>query len=1051
MGAAVIFPNAFDPMQHEVVKLKRVQSIGRFVRRTQRRRTVVREVGGRRLRVFVQPTLVQLNGRPVLRRDWSTTMIGPLDVVYFRALPAGGQGGSNPLGAILAIAVAIAVPVVGPMLGAALGFAAGSLGAALVTAGVGLALSAIAYGITSLFVQPPPAATPMMQQSYGGVASTPTSPTYSAQAQGNVARLGQPIPELIGRHQIYPDFVMEPYSRFVGNYQYLHMHLGLSMGELEIEEQRLGDTPFSSFSSIEWEKIEPGADPDIAICDPRLLLCRDLAQVELPDSAAGSPWKGPFAANPSGTTIDHIEIDLAAVRGLWKFNTATGGLNAMTITVEVEAQQIDDDGATVGAAFTLGAIVKTATSRELLRWTDGFDVAAGRWQIRLRRTDLKDNDIQAGHQADWIGMRGRLTTLRRYHGMTVVGVKMKVDGDINGQTSRRVNFIATRKLPTWDDVAGRMGTVLAATRNPCDAFAHIARTANGGRLADDRIALAELYAHRDQFAADNWTFDFVFDQPQTTFEALSKVGRAVIGQVVPQAGRVHLVRDVPHDGVPVQMFSMQNIRKGSFKCEWKMVDEQTADALVGTYMDTKSWKQVTATVAYDDSPQDNPSNLQLHGVTYRPQGRAVLWNWMRGNYLRRRVLTWETEMEGLMTRFGAPISLTHDVPRYGQSAEIVAFGGNSRIATLNEPMAFTEGVQHYVAIRNRFGDKSGAFEAFPVDGEPMQIRIGEGELPQIFTGGDRERTFIQFGPGEDYAANLLVMSVRPIGDSHARIEAMDDDPAMHDPIPDEVLPGEGGEGGVGAPAGPLEIHVAANTANLNLRALADANGYTGTAGQQVTIVIDPGVHVYATGTGLPALIRGTWPGGYQPILVNQGTISGAGGAGGNFSAGGGNGGTALDASSGPLRIDNTGGTIRGGGGAGGGGGNSGHSAAGGGGGGAGFNNAPGGLGYTGTGAPGSNGGNGSSGGPGGGGAGVTQDVYETVGNDENGPILVFDHTCSGGNGGDGGGYGQPGQPGTNGNPDFGAGNGGGGAAGHAVTGNANIVWDNVGTRTGPIA
>jgi len=119
------------------------------------------------------------------------------------------------------------------------------------------------------------------------------------------------------------------------------------------------------------------------------------------------------------------------------------------------------------------------------------------------------------------------------------------------------------------------------------------------------------------------------------------------------------------------------------------------------------------------------------------------------------------------------------------------------------------------------------------------------------------------------------------------------------------------------------ISIGGDVANVNLRTLANAAGYTS---GNCTIRILAGVEVYSATAGSPAITVGTWPAGVTVTLVNQGTISGAGGAGGNgyvistaAPTAGQAGGTALDASAATtftFRLDNTGGTIRGGGGGG---------------------------------------------------------------------------------------------------------------------------------------
>ena len=109
------------------------------------------------------------------------------------------------------------------------------------------------------------------------------------------------------------------------------------------------------------------------------------------------------------------------------------------------------------------------------------------------------------------------------------------------------------------------------------------------------------------------------------------------------------------------------------------------------------------------------------------------------------------------------------------------------------------------------------------------------------------------------------------------------------------------------------------TTNANLRTLALAAGWGGSAAVIATIPISK--IVYSTSTATPALtINGAFPAGVT--LINNGTIVGMGGAGGTGAstigaAPGGAGGTGLAVSV-PVTVTNTNGVISGGGGGGGG-------------------------------------------------------------------------------------------------------------------------------------
>ena len=82
---------------------------------------------GQGIAEFGQPTICLLNGRAVLRAEWSLLVIHAGDVVGFVALPhgGGGGGGKSPLRTVLMVAVMVAGMALGAAYGGAL---AGSFG-----------------------------------------------------------------------------------------------------------------------------------------------------------------------------------------------------------------------------------------------------------------------------------------------------------------------------------------------------------------------------------------------------------------------------------------------------------------------------------------------------------------------------------------------------------------------------------------------------------------------------------------------------------------------------------------------------------------------------------------------------------------------------------------------------------------------------------------------------------------------------------------------------------------------------------------------------------
>jgi hypothetical protein len=237
-----------------------------------------------------------------------------------------------------------------------------------------------------------------------------------------------------------------------------------------------------------------------------------------------------------------------------------------------------------------------------------------------------------------------------------------------------------------------------------------------------------------------------------------------------------------------------------------------------------------------------------------------------------------------------------------------------------------------------------------------------------------------------------------------------------------AAPGDTGAPATAPGAFTDTIDLAASTGAVNLRSIADAEGYTGHSDATVTFRVPNGVTIRGLAGGF-GIDTGIWPAGHSITLAlvvqSGGTVDGGGGNGGN--GGGANGTSGGDAiyCRVPCTVTiDSGGTVRGGGGGGGGGATTSAGKFGGGGGGGGAPNGAGGEGYAGDNTTGADGSGGSTSGGGAGGA----------------P-----------GGGAGAGFGAAGGGSSN-------GGGGGGAGGYAVRKNGHTVTvTNNGSMTGTAA
>ena len=700
-----------------------------------------------------RPVICFVNGVAKLRKDWSSPLSSQ-DVVSFVALPlGGGGGGSNPIKAVLTVALIVATVYTGGAVGAAYGAVWGGVAAAGVSMAGGIL-------INTFIPTPKPALNGMTSSAYI------QSPTYSLQAQGNEARLGNPIPVIYGRHLIYPDFASQPYYRYIDNEQYVYQLHCIGQGEYDVEQIRIEDTPISSFKEITYQVINPQEKNILFIED--VVTSAEIAGQEL----LKGEICGPFVLNPAETKINKIEIDVAFQRGCYYANDS-GGLSSKTIKWQLEARLVDDNDSPLGEWFALGTESITEATHNGIYKTYTYDVPAGRYEIRATRLDDKDTSSRAGHEIRWSSAKGYIISEKDYGNVTLLAIIMKATDNLSQRSSRLVNCIVTRKLKTWSPLSGWSPSV-EPTRSIAWALADILKASYGANLKDNAIDLQALYDLDRVWNARGDTFNAVFDSKLTVYEALSrtaKVGRAV---AFIQGGIVRFVRDEPKT-IPVALFGPRNIVKNSLSIQYLMPSEDTADSVTVEYFSEKTWKTSEVTGSFEASSSDKIATVELFGCTNKEQALREATYMALANRYRRRIVTFTTELEGLIPSYGDLIAITHDMAQWGQGGEILKQEGLK--LTLSEPVTFKDGQEHYLALRKKDGSLAGPYL---VNQGEVSTEIILDTLPdiEISTDTDRERTHFAFGTNNKWSIFARITAIRPRSDK-VELTAVIEDSRVH--------------------------------------------------------------------------------------------------------------------------------------------------------------------------------------------------------------------------------------------------------------------------------
>ena len=710
------------------------------------------------------PVICFRNGKTLLREFWCEEVAQNDSIAFFVLPQGGGGGGKNPLKTIALVAVALVAPGIGTALAASSAGVAVASWTGITWGQVAGALVGIAGSllVNALFPTPKPPTANYKQSGGGGQES---SPTYSLQAQGNIARLGQSIPSIYGSMRVYPDYASEPYWEYSDDQQYLYVVLSLGHGYFDVDDIRIEDTSVNSFAEITWQKHDPG--DDITEFHPHVITADEVTGQELfGTNKPESGYVGPFIVNPSGTTVNKLGVDVILGAGLYEVDETTGDYLDATVSFIAQYREINDDGNPVGSWESLTSQTITDTTFDAIRRSYSATVTAGRYEVRMRRTNAEGTDNYTNDSLIWAGLRGYAVEDIAFDGITTIALIMRATNNLSTQTSRRVNVLANRRLNTFSGLLTESGDTLQSeaaedlyiedvhTRSIAWTLADMLLKDYGGNLTESQIDLAGLRTLNDTWNGRNEYFDATFDTSAPLWSALESVARA--GRAVPvfQGGIVRFVRDAEQAAIAA-LFTPDNIAAGSLSIEYLMPSDETADGVEVTYLDRTIWSQKTVTATATGAEATRIAKVELFGVTDVTHAEREAQYMAKANLYRRKLITLETENDGFIPTFGDMVRISHDMPAWGQHGRVSAWNAQTTTITTVDPMVWTAGATHYLGVRRTDGTLAGPYT---VTRGATDSDIVLTQAPDAPMASD---VLLTFGPSDNWSDNARIVGVVP--------------------------------------------------------------------------------------------------------------------------------------------------------------------------------------------------------------------------------------------------------------------------------------------------
>lgn len=777
---------------------------------------------------------VEHNGREVPLALWQRLIPRHGDMVVISARGLGGGGGGKILRTVALVAVVVLSYGYGAALGGALGLTgttAAAVGSSLIMIGGSLLVSALLPPLT------PTAAKLGTGEKYE------SSPTYAISGGRNRSRPWEPMLLVFGRHKVVPDLGATPFTQQVGDDQYLNQlfHFGLQGTALSITDIRIGDTPITNYQGTQIQLSDENGGVSMFPGNVTSIQGFTLSQadgwqtrttpeetgsisVELAARLYRVNDAGAMESRSVDVRIQYRKVGDAA----WIEQGAIGAVYATHYwagilfpdQVQVQFGSTNPSDHTEGEVFyfsepgsdvlrtgqwqwkphpyQLGqpwqgiapdplisaaqpGVRITGARQEPTRAVVWWNVPVAQYEIRVMKVTADVSDSRESNETAVSQILAYELDRATYIGQCRMAVRIKATGQLNGAIDE-LNAIVSALIPVWDGFAW----VTQATSNPAWWFLWFARGKlwNGARiygagLTDAQIDIDGIKAWAEWCDQKNLTFDYVLDQKMSTASVLQMIARAGRGAMTYQTGRLGVVWDA--EDMPVTaMFGPFNVKAGSFKIAY--TNDGTVDEVVLNFVNKDNgWKMDEVRVRVPGATTtNNPLQLDLDGCTNKDMAGREANLIAASQVWKRRKITWETDIEGLVCTRGDVVSFSHDLTVWGYSGRLMPGSGGTLMKLQNKVpssgagtamLRDPDGNMKVVTVSSAVGDVDELTIVTDLDGFPMPGDEGYEECSPFDWAW-------QFDPLATPGRRFKVSGVSPAGDG-LRFEAIDDDPEYY--------------------------------------------------------------------------------------------------------------------------------------------------------------------------------------------------------------------------------------------------------------------------------
>lgn len=525
-----------------------------------------------------------------------------------------------------------------------------------------------------------------------------------------------------------------------GEKQYLNLLYCAGEGELsKIEDIRINANPISNYKDVQVD-IRKGTNDQTVIPNFNDNFADQSLNYELTES-----WN---TQQVQGDACDAIELTVGFPNGLY-YSNDSGGADRTSVTLKAEIRKVGDeswqalplanqkgmaghikrrdawnfiktDNSAANTSEYTGRI-EEATNNAFYRVFRFDNLEKARYEIRMRCSAKDGKSLRHVNKVYWVQLTQIIYDDFVHPGKALIGIKALATSQLSG-TDPKVTWIQERsEVYVFNPYINKYEAQPAD--NPAWAaydLIHICRKIGGEYIIFGqphmRLDYNAFKAWADKCKTNGFTFNYIYDTAMRLWDALKYPEAVGRGKVIPVGTRFTCVSD--YQSTPVQLFTVANIKHGSFTEEFQGVEARANSVEISFLNKDKDYERDVIPVygdTYDESDTlTNPAQVELMGCTSLEQAYKHGKHFLRCNKYEIRTVTIEAFTDAIACTVGDIILIQHDIPEWGEGGRVVAVSGQT--ITLDKEVTVQPGKDYQLLIRSNSTDIVSTFNVVNVSG-----------------------------------------------------------------------------------------------------------------------------------------------------------------------------------------------------------------------------------------------------------------------------------------------------------------------------------------------